>query len=53
VSKEEMVELDQRIAVYRRKMNDDQNEPALRYMASGAFEALREFRTHAASMRDR
>lgn len=36
--------IEQHIVSYRQKMNDEKNEPALRYMASGAFEALRNLR---------
>ena len=38
-------EIDKRIVDYRKQMNDVNNNPAHRYMASGAFEALRDLRT--------
>jgi hypothetical protein len=38
-------EIQRRIVIHRRTMNEENNEPALRYMAAGAFEALRELRS--------
>lgn len=48
--KEALEEIERRIVAHRKTMNDDKNEPALRYMASGAFEAMRELRQALASV---